>query len=614
MGQTTIQEELRAQIERLPRDPGVYMFKDAKGRVIYVGKAKVLRTRVRSYLREGGDGRYHIQFLLKRVRRLEFIVTETEQEALILENNLIKKHTPRYNIFLKDDKTYVNIRLNLEHPFPRLTIVRNPKRDKAVYFGPFASAGSVRATVRMLGKIFPMRTCSDSELAARQRPCLYYYINRCPAPCVGYVDAEAYGETVKKVTMFLKGKGNQLAKSLNKKMKIYAAERRYERAAEARDQLYAVKRTMERQRISSPQSAERDVFGVYRDKERMAVQSLYVRNGKLSGGDSYTFDNAGLTTEEHLSSFLNQFYQRGPSIPAEIVLSEDFMDKEVLEEYLSQKREAPVRIIFPKRGERHEMVAMAVKNAKAVLEEYGGSKRNQEILEDLRDLLELKDYPRRIECFDISNFHGKDAAASRVTFIHGDPAKAQYRHYRVRSVQGANDYGMMEEVLERRIARGIREGDLPDLLMVDGGRGQLNIALKVLDRLGVEDLEVLGIAKVRDGSSRRRIRGRERIYTPRLPEGLLLDGNSPPLLLLERIRDEAHRFAITYHKKLRSRRIRASRLDGIPGIGPVRRRRLLAAFGSVEKLSKADIAQITSVRGISRDLAARLKDFLGHQS
>lgn len=614
MTEKAVEERLRSQIARLPLDPGVYLFKDAKGQIIYVGKAKELRTRVRNYFREGADGRYHIQFLVKRMHDLDFIVTETEQEALILENNLIKKHRPRYNIFLRDDKTYVHVRLNVEHPYPRLTIVRNPRKDKARYFGPYASAGSVRATLRTLGKVFPMRTCSDAELASRERPCLYYYIKRCPAPCVDYIDVQAYADTVGKVTMFLKGRGDELLKTLRDRMDLQAAERQYEKAAQTRDQLYAVQRTVERQRISTPEKAQRDLFGVYREKDRMLIQRLSVRDGQMTGGEAFYFDNANLSTGEHVASFLNQLYQSGAAVPTEICVSVEIDGKKALERYLSARRESRVKILLPKRGERHKQLRMALKNARLAFEERGAVGRNQELLEEIQDMLDLKSIPRRIECYDVSNLQGEEAVASGITFIDGEPAKGLYRHYRVKTVGGANDYAMMEEVLERRIVRGLKEKDLPDLVLVDGGRGQLNSALKVLDRLGADDVDALGIAKVRDERRRRKVRGKERIYSPRLAEPLLLEGNSEALYLLERIRDEAHRFAITYHKRLRRKRMGASRLDGVPGVGPVLKRRLLAAFGSVEGIRRAHKSDLTSIQGVSHELASRIKEFLDARS
>lgn len=615
-----IRKNIIEQVQGLPHNPGVYLFKDKRGEVIYVGKAKDLINRVRNYIREGGDSRYHIQFLLQRAAELEYIVTDTEQEALILENNLIKKHRPRYNIFLKDDKTYVNLRLNIRHPFPRLTVVRNPKSDGALYFGPFASAGSVRATLRTIGRIFPLRTCTDNELAIRKRPCLYYHIKRCPAPCVGLIDPQEYRETVNRVTMFLKGKGNELVKSLKKKMELLAAERRYEEAAAARDKLWAIQRTVERQRITSPQTAERDVFAAHRDKENLVIQGLYVRDGKLTGGEAFHFDNATLDTGEHVASFLSQYYQRGAVIPDEVVVSEEVPDKSTLEAWLSSRRKAKVKILLPKRGERMQMLRLALKNAEIAAKEGQPSARNRDLLEDLRELLSLQKFPRRMECFDISNLQGRDAVASRVAFIDGEPAKTLYRHYRIRNVEGADDYAMMEEVLERRIARGLKEGDLPELLILDGGRGQLNVALKVIERLGASGVDAVGIAKARERTGRdragqgkkpaKRLKGKERIYTPDLADPLLLEGNSTALFLLQRIRDEAHRFAITYHKKLRSKKISSSALDDIRGIGPVLKRRLLSEFGSVAKLREASVETIASVPGVSLSLAREIKGSL----
>jgi len=603
-------EKLGIRIKGLPREPGVYLFKDAGGQVIYVGKAKDLRARATSYLREGGDGRHQIQFLLVRAETLDYMVTETEQEALILENNLIKKHRPRYNIFLRDDKTYVNIRLNADHPFPRLTIVRRPRRDRATYFGPYASAGSVRSTLRMLGKVFPLRTCSDAQLAGRKRPCLYYYIKRCPAPCVGFIDEKTYRETVDKATLFLKGRGEDLIRSLTERMELEAAERRYEEAAKTRDQLTDLRRTLERQRVTSPQRADRDVFGVCRDGQRLAIQILHVRDAQLSGGSSHCFENAALSTGEHLSSFLNQYYQSGAGIPGEVVVSEPIDDEAGLRDYLTQRRGSAVRMAIPRKGEGRRLLDLALKNAKTVLDECGGPARGRALLEELRDVLELERYPRRIECYDVSNFGGSEAVASRVAFVDAEPAKTLYRHYRIRTVKGSNDYGMMEEILERRIVRGLSEGDLPDLLIVDGGKGQMNVALDVLKRLGAEGVGVLGIAKVKDATRKRRVRGEERVYAPNLPEPLLLRDRTNPLHLLERIRDEAHRFAITYHRKLRSKRLETSILDGVPGVGPVLKRRLLRVFGSVDGIREADASELSAVQGVSPDLAARIKKHL----
>lgn len=600
-------KKLGARIKGLPRDPGVYLFRDEAGQVIYVGKAKELRTRVTSYLREGGDGRHQIRFLLGRADSLDYMVTANEQEALILENNLIKKHRPRYNIFLRDDKSYVNVRLNVDHPFPRLTVVRRPRKDKARYFGPYASAGAVRATLRMLGKVFPMRTCSDLEIVSRKRPCLYYDLGRCPAPCVGYVDQQAYKETVSKVTMFLKGRGEELVKSLTDKMGRAAAERRYELAAKIRDELFALQRVLEKQRVTSPQRSDRDVVGVCRERQKLAVQVLHVRDSQLSGGTAHFFDNAALPTREHLSSFLNQYYQSGAAVPAEIVVPEALDDEKMLEAFLSERREAAVKISVPHRGERRRLLDLAVQNARAVLEARGGAGRHRGALEELQDVLELERFPRRIECFDVSNFQGAEAAASRVTFIDGEPARTLYRHYRVKTVKGADDYRMLEEVIERRIARGMAEGDLPDLLVVDGGKGQMNVARKVMDRLGVKGVGVIGIAKVRDEGRKRRVRGEERVHAPNLAEPLLLREAAGPLHLLERVRDEAHRFAVGYHKKLRAKKFESSVLDSVPGVGPVLKRRLLERFGSVERMREAGVAELSAVPGVSRELAGRIK-------
>ncbi len=600
------QDTLREKVERLPRDPGVYLFKDESGNMLYVGKAKDLRTRVRSYLRASGDGRYHVQFLINRAHDIDFMITATEQEALILENNLIKKYRPRYNVVLKDDKTYVHLRLNVSHDYPRLTVVRRPKRDGARYFGPFASAGSVRSTLRTLGRVFPMRTCTDAELVRRTRPCLYYHIKRCPGPCVGKIDPQDYNETVTRVTMFLKGRGDQLLKKLRDKMALQSAERQYEAAGRTRDQVFAVQRVLERQRISSPQAAQRDVFAVYRERDRMAIQVLTVRGGEVSDGHSFLFRNVVMESAEHLASFVSQYYQQGAPVAQEVVVSEELGDTEALEALLAERAKRKVAVVQPQRGERRQLIELATQNAMAALKDDGASERNQSLLEDLQDLLELTQFPRRIECFDISNIQGTDAVASGVCFIDGEPSRNQYRRFKIRTVKGANDYGMMREVLERRVARGAKEGDLPDLLVVDGGRGQLNVAVDVLKRLGHEEVDTIGIAKVRDEKQRKQ-KGRERIYLPNTGDPLLLEGNVPALFLLERIRDEAHRFAITYHKKTRSKKLKRSELDNIPGVGTVLKQRLLTEFGSVARIKKASAEVIAMVPGVSLRLAETIK-------
>jgi excinuclease ABC subunit C len=610
MKETRVSDVLREQADRLPANPGVYLFRDEDGRVLYVGKAQSLRTRVKNYFREGGDGRATVEFLVARAKSIDFVVTGTEQEALILENNLIKKHRPRYNVVFKDDKSYVHLRLDSKHAFPRLTVVRRPRRDGATYFGPFASAGSVRQTLRTLGRIFPMRTCTDADFASRTRPCLYYYIQRCPGPCVGHIEASEYAETVKRVTMFLKGRSQDLLKTLRDKMDLQAAERRYEEAGRTRDQLFALQSVVERQRISSAQRAERDVFATHHHKERLVIQLVTVRDGQVSGAETFFFDNAVQSTAEHLASFLNQYYQSGAPIPEEVLVEEEIPDATALEALLSERAKRNVSISVPQRGERVTLVELAKKNASVAFTEGRGNDRNREILDDLQELLSLENYPRRIECFDISNIQGTRAVASGVTFIDGEPAKAQYRKFRIRTVEGADDYAMMREVLERRVSRGMKEGDLPDLLIVDGGRGQLNVACEVITRLGAE-IEVIGVAKVRDEETGRKIRGQERIYLPDLPEPLLLDGQSQALYLLERIRDEAHRFANTYHRQLRTKAMGESKLDGVPGIGTVLKRRLLQEFGSLERLRRADVDAIAAVPGMSRRRAQALKDALG---
>jgi excinuclease ABC subunit C len=429
---------------------------------------------------------------------------------------------------------------------------------------------------------------------------------------VGKVDAQEYNETVRRVTMFLKGRGKELLKTLRDRMELESAERRYEAAARTRDQIFAVQRVIEKQRITSPQRrSERDVFGVYRHRERMVIQSLLVRDGKVSGGESYSFDNVVMDTEEHLASFISQYYQGGAPVPDEVLVSRDAPDLDLIADFLTERRKRKVPVSVPKRGERATLTRMADRNARAAFEGGTGTERNRELLEDLQELLSLQQYPRRIECYDISNIGGTDAVGSGVVFIDGAPSKAHYRHYRIRSVEGSDDYAMMREVLQRRISRGMKEGDLPDLLVIDGGRGQLNVALEVIGRLGADGVDAVGIAKVRAEGTRRKVRGKERIYLRDVGEPLLLEGNSQALYLLERVRDEAHRFAITHHKRLRGKRIGHSALDDVPGVGPILKGRLMSEFGSVARIRAASVEVLSTVPGVSRRLAQAIKDALG---
>jgi len=456
-----------------------------------------------------------------------------------------------------------------------------------------------------------MRTCTDAELDSRKRPCLYYYIKRCPAPCVGKISGDEYAETVRRVTMFLKGREGELLKKLRDRMDLQAAERQYEAAARTRDQVYSVQRILERQHITSAKPAERDIFAVERAKEKLVVQRLSIRDGEVSGGAAYVFDRAVMSTGEHLASFLSQYYLGGAPVPGEIVVGEDIPDVDALEELFSERRKKQVKVVVPKRGERAAQLALAETNARIALEDTSAAaERNRDLLEDLQELLSLERFPRRIECYDISNIQGTDAVGSGVCFIDGEPSKGLYRHYRIRTVEGSDDYGMMREVLERRIARGQGDGDLPDLLVVDGGRGQLGVALDVLERLGADGIDAVGIAKVREGAGNRKVRGKERIHIPGLPEPLLLEGNSAALYLLERVRDEAHRFAITHHKRLRGKKIGRSALDDIPGVGPTLKTRLLSEFGSVSRIRRASVQALTQVKGVSPRLARAVKDAL----
>jgi len=613
---STDDTDLETKLETLPVRPGVYVLRDAHGKVIYVGKAKSLRSRVRSYFR-GGDERVQVPFLVSRVARFETLVTANEKEALILENNLIKQYKPRYNIRLKDDKSYVSVKIDERHAWPRLLVTRKLTRDGARYLGPFSSAWSVRETLDTIRKIFPLRNCSDTVFRNRARPCIEYQIKRCPGPCCLAVDAAEYASNVTQTIDLLEGKNQQLVRTLTAQMETASQALRFEEAGRLRDQLRAIETTVQRQQAVAHWGRDQDVFGLYREGGFVEIQVLFVRAGTLTGNQAHTFDDLEFSDDEIMGAVLTQFYQGDRPVPDAIVLPIALEDAGARAEYLSERKGRQVEIVCPQRGAKLRLVEMATANARhSYAERRDQGTQRERMLEELRRRLHLRSAPKRIECFDISNIQGNLTVASMVTFDEGEPCLARYRRYRIRTVEGSDDFASMYEVLDRRYRRAKEEHDFPDLLMVDGGKGQLNVAVEVLRSLAIDGVDVVGLAKTRverDAYAPEVSRSDERIFLAGRKNPVVLRRNSTALFLLQRVRDEAHRFAITYHRELRRRERLRSGLEDIAGIGPERRRVLLRHFGSLKRLRAATAAEIAAVPGISTRLAAEIHSQLTEQ-
>ncbi len=603
---------MEERIRHLPESPGVYLLKDLKGTIIYIGKAKTIRSRVRSYFQRVDERDIKTRTLISKIADVDYLVTESEKEALILENNLIKKHKPRYNVKIKDDKNYPCLRLTVGEPFPRLMIVRRIKRDGSLYFGPFPSALAVRNTLKLIHKLFPLRSCKDNKFKNRTRPCINFQIGRCLAPCVGKVDTHSYKEIVREVRLFLQGKGQELIRILKVRMRERSDRLDFEGAARARDHIQSIGRVIEKQHIVSKGFLDRDVIGLHRNGGGIGIQALFVRNGMLMGGKFFSLSPQKWPDEEIISSFINQFYGEGKFIPQEILLPLSVQDHELIEQWLTEKKGSRVRLMVPKRGDRLHLVRMATDNAEKVLLsktrlELDGERVLRELQQDLR----LNRFPRRIEAFDISDIKGGFAVGSMVVFEDGEPLTSKYRHFRIKSPLGADDYGMMYEILTRRYQRALQEGDLPDLVLVDGGKGQMNVALSVLKELGIDGIDVIGLAKDRVQKGRAPVieRKGERVFLPKRKDPISLGKTSPVLHLLQHIRDESHRFAITYHKKLRHRGNFQSLLDEIPGIGRGRKKQLLRYFKSVDKIREASMEDLAAIPRMNRRIAQQVFSF-----
>lgn len=581
-----ITPELQSKLDHLPEQPGVYLMKSARGEIVYIGKARVLADRVRSYFLKGSDHTPKTSVLVGQVADIETIVTRSELEALILESNLIKQHRPRFNVVLRDDKQYPYLRLPIKEDFPRLSIVRRVQKDGALYYGPFVPTGAMRETLKVIRKVFPLATCEIEINGRAERACLEFEIKRCMAPCIGNQTKEEYHLIVKQVRMFLEGRDTELLDGLRAEMEAAAEGEHFEEAARLRDRIVKIDRTLERQRVTQTSAIDQDVMGIARQGSAVDLQMLFVRGGLLIGRKDFFWPEGADTPDEELvRSAIEQFYNKDGLPPKELLIPVSLEDKPVIEDWLSQKKGESVRLVMPERGAKHQLLLLAEENAAAAVANH---LRDQEIdrqaVEELRRLLRLPRAPRRIECFDISNTMGDQSVASMVVWEEGQAKKADYRKYRIKTVEGANDFASMQEVVARRYHES-QELPLPDLVMIDGGLGQLMAATEGLRAIGRTDLAMIGLAKARGDKE-------ERIFLPGRKNPILLNPSSPATHLLQRIRDEAHRFAITYHRKLRGKALVASELDGIIGIGAIRRNRLLKTFGNLEKIAGATDDQL----------------------
>ena len=640
---------LRAVLRQLPLAPGVYLMKGADGRVLYVGKADLLRHRVRSYFGSKGALDARILRMTAEVADIETIVTDTISEAYLLECNLIKEHRPRFNIRLRDDKSYPFVKITLGEDFPRIVRTRKLARDGSRYFGPYASASSVDETLKLLRRIFPFRTCNlDIPDGKRvlERPCLLYHIKRCQGPCIQAIEKAQYRATIDRIVDFLEGRQEGIADELRVEMGAHSEALRYEQAAIARDKLRAVERTIEQQKVSAYSRAEQDVVGIAREEGEACLQVFVIRNGKMIGREHFIVEGArGVTDAEVLGAFLQQYYAATERPPREVVLPFIPADADALATFLADRRGTRVALLVPERGAKRRMVALATQNAVESLareraEWLADAGKRDEALEALAGAVGLPHPPERIECYDMSNISGTSAVGSMVVFVNGRPEPRDYRRFRIRSGETPDDFRMMAEVIRRRFARAARlrsetgalslaavgadeaieafsrEADeperpgaardagwaLPDLVIVDGGKGQLSAAVGVLRELDLNDVPVVGLAK-----------RFEELFLPDRSDPILLPRNSQGLYLVQRIRDEAHRFAITYHRSVRGRRALASVFDDVAGIGPARKKALLKQFGSVRRIREASVEELAGTPGIPRDLAERLKQHLARE-
>jgi excinuclease ABC subunit C len=592
-----------------PEEPGVYEFKDASGSIIYVGKAKNLKKRILSYCKPPQELPYKTALMMNKARTVDYIITSTEKEAYFLERSLIKKYMPRYNVDLRDDKQYPCLRLDINEPYPRLRIARRIRRDGALYFGPFSSARAVRKTLQVIDRVFQLRKCKRKSLPNRSRPCLNYQMDRCLGPCTNDIPASDYQAVMEQVRLFLEGRNRELLHTMNAQMQKAAAAWDFECAGRLRDQIRAVERTVEHQKVVSPGMEDRDIIGLSRNSESWQIVVLFVRQGCLVGSRNYRFADVAGSDSEIMGGFLKQYYPGEAFTPPEILVSEPLEDIRSLTDWLSELAGGKVVIRHPLRGEKRRWVEMAVANARNLLQSRAVA-QGEDLSTRIQSVLKLKKPPRTIEALDISNLQGGAAVGVSVSFFDGRPRRAGYRNYKIRDVQGFDDYGMIAEVAARRLAK----GNPPDLLLVDGGKGHLAAVQRALEvsrpessrRIPGSLPEILAIAKADEGRREKQ----DKIYVPGRKNPLVLKPDHPVLLLMMRIRDEAHRRAIAYHRRLREKQLKNSRLDQIPGIGPKRKKILLEHFSDVQAISQAEAEKLSDIPGISRSLSEKIVEFL----
>ncbi|EOR25338.1 excinuclease ABC subunit C [Clostridium sartagoforme AAU1] len=609
-------------LKNLPEKPGVYIMKNSLGEIIYVGKAKILKNRVRSYFQNSKNHSEKVKVMVKNISEFEYIVTDSEMEALILECNLIKKHSPRYNIALKDDKFYPFIKITTNDDYPRVFVTRKYAKDGAKYFGPYTNGTAVYETITLINKIFPIRTCKliINENGQKVRPCLNYHIKKCVAPCAGYITKEEYGKMINEIMDILNGKDKTIKNSLKKSMEEASMNLEFEKAARYRDKLLAIDAIVEKQKIFKTMEGDEDFINIYQDEKDSCIQIFFSRDGKVTGREHFIFENtADDKVGEVLEDFITSFYGGTAKIPKTIYL-QDIEDSELIEEFLTIKRGAKAWVKVPQKGQKKDMLEMVKNNAKITLEQFKykflkEKEINRITLEELRDLLDLDEAPFRIESYDISNIQGVDSVGTMVVFEEGRSKNSDYRRFKIKSVKGANDYDSMREILERRFSHGLDEikriqernlnfssgkfSNFPDLIMMDGGKGQVNIALEVLDKLNIS-IPVCGLVK----DDKHQTRGI--IYNNK---ELIINRSSNLMQMIRRIQDEVHRFAITYHRTLRDKRTLHSILEDIPNIGEKRRRNLLMKFGSVENIKNATLDELLETPSIDKKAAQSIRDY-----
>ena len=612
-----LKQSFQSSLNKLPKSSGVYLMKDESNQVIYVGKASNLRNRVSSYFQSYSRHDFKIRTLVSKISRFETIVTESEQEALILESNLIKEHQPKYNARLKDDKSYPFIKIDVSEQFPQVYITRRVnKKDGARYFGPYANAGSVRKTLKLLKKLFPYRSCTKTITGSDDRACLDFHIGRCVGPCIGAADKYDYKNVIDQVILFLEGKTNKVVKNIQQKMLQASNSLEYESAAVYRDQLKSIENLQESQKVVTLNSDNYDAIAIAQNQNESWVEVFFVREGKLIGRDNFSMtSNLKTQPSELTAAFIKQFYLNSTAIPKLILIKQPIDDEKTIADWLSIKSSQNVQFHIPIRGKKRQLLKMVSDNAnnglnQLLIRRSTAQKNVNSALSEIQESLHLPNIPKRIECYDISNISGNNPVGSMVVFENGSPTPNKYRRFKIKNIPGIDDYSMMQEMLERRFKR-LNESTsdnissdqnwktMPDLIVIDGGKGHLTSALEVLLHSGLNELSITSLAKEN-----------EELFVPESPEPIILPRDSQGLFLLQRLRDEAHRFAITFHRQLRSQKSLKSKIDDVPGIGPKKRKLLINHFGSMKNIQKSSIEEISSLPGINKSLAKTLLEFL----